>query len=78
MAFGELHIGVDEEKVVVSAYAIKMRSGRAKRIRTGSVTEVVPVAPSGRSRDDRIRFVSQVALVLLVLGAVLNALGIPG
>jgi hypothetical protein len=78
MAFGELHIGVDAEKVVVSAYAIKMRSGRAKRIRTGSVTEVVPVAPSGRSRDDRIRFVSQVALVLLVLGAVLNALGIPG
>ena len=73
----ELHIGVDAEKIVVSSRPIRMRSGRARRARAGSVTEVVPVAPSGRSRRDRTHFVTQLALVLLVLGAVLSALGLP-
>ena len=77
MTASELHIGVDAEKVVVSPYPIKMRSGRAKRNRTGSVTEVLPVAPSGRSRADRIRLSSQLALVLLILSSVLSVLGIP-
>jgi hypothetical protein len=77
MGSGNLHIGVDAEKIVVSPDEIKMRSGRAKRYRTGSVTEVVPVPASGRTRDDRIRFASQLALVLLVLSAVLSVLGIP-
>ena len=72
-----LHIGVDTEKVVVSPYPIRMRTGRAKRIRSGSVTEVVAVPPSGRTRTDRNRLVSQLALALLVLSAVLCALGIP-
>ena len=72
-----LHIGVDTEKVVVSPYPIRMRTGRAKRIRSGSVTEVVAVQPSGRTRADRNRLVSQLALALLVLSAVLCALGIP-
>jgi len=71
-----LHIGIDAEKVVVSPAPLKMRAGRAKRVRWGSITEVVPVPPSGRSRDDRVRFTSQLALVLVVLSAVLSALGI--
>jgi hypothetical protein len=72
-----LHIGVDAEKVVVSPYPIRMRTGRAKRIRSGSVTEVVAVQPSGRNRADRNRLVFQLALALLVLSAVLSAIGIP-
>jgi len=71
-----LHIGIDAEKVVVSPLPLKMRTGRAKRSRDGSVTEVVPVAPSGRSREDRVRLASQLALALVVLSAVLSALGI--
>jgi hypothetical protein len=73
----ELHIGADAEKVVVSPYPLRMRTGRAKRARSGSVTEVVPIAPSGRTREHRTRFASQLGLVLLVLSAVLTALGIP-
>ena len=73
----ELHIGVDGEKIVVSPRPIKMRSGRARRIHSGSVTEVVPVAPSGRGRPERTQLLVQLALVLLILGAVLSALGIP-
>jgi hypothetical protein len=71
-----LHIGIDVEKVVVSPLPLKMRSGRARRVRWGSVTEVVPVPSSGRSRQDRARFALQLALVLVVLSAVLSALGI--
>jgi hypothetical protein len=71
-----LHIGIDCEKVVVSPVPLKMRTGRAKRVRWGSVTEVVPVPASGRSRQDRARFAAQLSLVLIVLSAVLNALGI--
>lgn len=72
----DLHIGVDPEKIVVSPYPIRMRSGRAKRARSGSVTEVVPAPPSGRTREDRTRFAAQLGLALLVLSAVLSALGI--
>ena len=72
----QLFIGVDDEKVVVAPTALKMRSGRARRRRTGSVTEVVPVPPSGRSRPDRARFLSQLGLVLVVLSGLLNAAGI--
>jgi hypothetical protein len=71
-----LHIGIDAEKVVVSPLPLKMRTGRAKRFRWGSVTEVVPVPASGRSRQDRVRFASQLVLVLVVFSAVLGALGI--
>jgi len=71
-----LHIGIDAEKVVVSPLPLKMRVGRARRVRWGSVTEVVPVPSSGRSRPDRVRFASQLSLVLVVLSAVLNALGV--
>src|SRR5690349_10259344 len=52
-----------------------MRSGRAKRVRWGSVTEVVPVPASGRGRAERVRFASQLALALVVLSAVLTAVG---
>jgi hypothetical protein len=72
-----LFIGADDEKIVVSPYPIRMRSGRARRNRQGSVVEVVPVAPSGRSREDRVRFSSQLSLALLVLVAVLASVGIP-
>lgn len=71
-----LHIGIDAEKVVVSPLRLKMRTGRARRVRFGSVTEVVPVASSGRSREERVRFVSQLVLALVVLSAVLSALGV--
>jgi hypothetical protein len=74
---GELHIGVDAEKVVVSAYPIRMREGRATRRRTGSVTEVLPALPSGRSREARIAIVSRVALPLMILSASLYAVGLP-
>jgi hypothetical protein len=73
-----LHIGIDGEKVVVAPSPLKMRTGRARRRRTGSVTEVVPVPPSGRSRPDQIRFVTQLGLVLLLLCGVLNAAGLAG
>lgn len=71
-----LHIGIDAEKVVVSPLPLKMRTGRAKRVRRGSVTEIVPVPSSGRGREERIRFASQLALALVVLSAVLGALGV--
>ena len=73
----ELHIGIDAEKVVVAPVPLRMRTGRAQRRRRGTVTEVVPLPPSGRTRADRIRFAFQVSLVLLVFCAVLAALGIP-
>lgn len=72
-----LHVGMDAEKIVVAPYPLKMRAGRAKRRRWGSITEVVPAAPSGRSRDDRRRAISQLGLALLVLSAVLTGAGIP-
>jgi hypothetical protein len=73
----ELYIGIDAEKIVVGPYPLKMRTGRARRRRLGSITEVVPAPPSGRGREDRVRFASQLALVLLILCAVLSALGMP-
>ena len=73
---GALFVGADVEKTVVSPYPIKMRSGRARRHRVGSVVEVVPVGASGRSREDRVRYSSQLALALLVLTAVLGAVGV--
>ena len=74
---GELHIGIDTEKVVVSAYPLKMRSGRGRRRRTGSVTEVLPVAPSGRSREVRLAFTARCALPSIFGAAMLYAIGLP-
>jgi hypothetical protein len=76
-AYDGLHIGADSEKVVVAPYPLRMRTGRAGRRRTGSVTELVPAPPSGRTRADRIRFAARLALPLLILSAVLDAVGIP-
>jgi len=73
---GRLYIGVDGEKVVIAPRPLRMRTGRGKRRHAGSVTEVVPVPPSGRSRAERFRFLSQLALVLLMLAGVLSAVGI--
>ncbi|WP_203834971.1 hypothetical protein [Winogradskya humida] len=73
----ELYIGADHEKTVVSAYPLKMRTGRARRYRFGSVTEVVPRTPSGRSREQRIKVSSELALVLLVVCAVLTLVDVP-
>jgi hypothetical protein len=72
-----LHIGIDAEKVVVAPRPLTMRTGRAHRRTTGSVTEVTPVPGSGRSRADRVRFAARLALPLLVLGAVPGAFGLP-
>lgn len=71
-----LHVGIDAEKIVVSPLPLKLRNGRARRVRWGSVTEVVPVPSSGRGRQERVRFASQLSLVLVVLSAVLSALGV--
>jgi hypothetical protein len=73
----ELHIGIDAEKVVVAPVPLRMRTGRARRVRLGTVTEVVPVPPSGRTREDRVRFASQLSLVLIMFAAVLAGVGIP-
>ncbi|MCA2219408.1 hypothetical protein [Jidongwangia harbinensis] len=72
-----LHIGADAEKVVVAPYPLTMRTGRARRRRTGSVTELLPVPPSGRTRPQRIRLAAQLTLPLMLLCAVLDAVGVP-
>jgi hypothetical protein len=74
----ELHIGADAEKTVVSAYPLRTRTGRARRHRTGTLTEVLPVAPSGRSREVRVTFLARLSLPLLLVSAVLFAAGVPG
>ena len=71
-----MHIGIDSEKVVVSPYPLRMRTGRAARRRLGSLTEVVPKPPSGRGREVRVRFAFQLALVLLAIDSVLAGLGV--
>lgn len=72
-----MHIGADGDKIVVSPQPLRLRRGRARRYRQGSVTEVVPRAGSGRTRAERLRSSSQLTLVLIVLGAVLSTLGVP-
>jgi hypothetical protein len=74
-ARGSLHVGIDADKVVVGPYPLTMRTGRARRRRWNSITEVVPASPSGRTRDDRIRFLCKLALALLLLSAVLTGAG---
>src|SRR5690242_7859622 len=74
----QLHIGVDAEKIVVSAYALRTRAGRARRTRTGSVTESLPVPPSGRSRETRVTFLARLGLPMFFAAAVLYAIGAPG
>lgn len=74
---GELHVGIDAEKVVVSPYPLRMRAGRATRRRTGSLTEVLPALPSGRSREARTAFTARVALPLVLVTATLYAIGLP-
>ncbi|BEL09253.1 hypothetical protein Q0Z83_074440 [Actinoplanes sichuanensis] len=71
----ELHAGIDFEKVVVSPYPLKVRSGVACRERAGSLNVFVPRAPSGRSREERVTFVARLALPLLFVSAVLAASG---
>ncbi|WP_305789365.1 hypothetical protein [Symbioplanes lichenis] len=72
-----MFIGVDPGKTVVSPTPIRMSSGRALRFRSGSVTEIVPRPPSGRSRPDRIRIASQVAFASVIAGALLSTVGVP-
>ncbi len=72
----ELHVGADGEKVVVSSCPLRVRSGRVRRERAGSVVEFVPRAPDGRDREARVVLVSRVALPLVLAAAVLSAAGI--
>jgi hypothetical protein len=74
---GELHIGVDAEKIVVSPYPLRMRQGRATRRRTGSLTQVLPVPPSGRSRQARVSVTARLTLGLILATAFLYAFGLP-
>ncbi|MEU4240981.1 hypothetical protein [Actinoplanes sp. NPDC026619] len=74
----ELFIGSDADKTVVSAYPLKTRTGRARRRRTGAVTEFLPVTPSGRSREVRVTFLARLSLPLLVVSAFMFAAGLPG
>lgn len=71
-----LHIGTDAEKTIVGPAPLRMRSGRAVRRRWRSITETSPATPSGRTRDERIRACSQIALGLLFLCAVLASAGV--
>jgi hypothetical protein len=72
----ELHAGIDAEKVVVSPYPLKARSGNTRRERTGSLITFVPRPPSGRSREQRLTFAFRLALPLLLTAAVLSAAGL--
>jgi hypothetical protein len=72
-----LHVGIDADKIVVAPYSLRLKTGRAVRRRFGSVTELVPAPPSGRSREDRMRFAVQLTLPLVFLSAVLSVVGIP-
>ncbi|MEU4427420.1 hypothetical protein AB0F81_42920 [Actinoplanes sp. NPDC024001] len=72
----ELHIGSDCEKVVVSPYPVKARSGRLRRTRTGSLIEAVPRPPSGRRREERLTSAARLALPLILFCAVLSAFGL--
>ena len=72
-----LHVGIDHEKTVVAPYRLRMRTGRARRTRWGSLTEVRPATPSGRSGEERFRFACQLGLALVILSAVLTAVAIP-
>nr|WP_296075236.1 hypothetical protein [uncultured Actinoplanes sp.] len=74
---GELHIGIDAEKIIVSPYGVPPRTGRIRRHRHGSLVEALPLAPTGRTREDRITFAARLALPLLFAGAVLFAAGVP-
>jgi hypothetical protein len=72
-----LHIGIDSDKAVVTPYGIKLRTGRARRHRTGSVVEFVPLAPSGRSRESRVTAIARLALPLIFVSAGLFGAGVP-
>jgi hypothetical protein len=73
----DLHVGSDAEKTVVAAYPLKTRTGRARRRRTGSLIESLPVLPSGRSREVRITFLARLSLPVLLLGALAFVAGVP-
>jgi hypothetical protein len=72
----QLHIGIDAEKVVVSPYPLKARSGRLRRTRTGTLAEASPRPSSGRGREERLAFTARVAFPLVFVSAVLCAAGI--
>lgn len=72
----DLFVGADAEKVVVSSYPLRVRSGVVRRERTGSLVEFVCRPPSGRGRDERITHVSRVALALIAATVVLGAAGV--
>ncbi|GIF04429.1 hypothetical protein [Actinoplanes siamensis] len=72
----DLHIGTDAEKVVVSARPVRVRTGRARRRRTGSIVEARPRTPSGRTREARAANAGRLALCLLLVSAVLWATGL--
>lgn len=76
-AYDGLHIGADADTTVVAPYPLSMRTGRGRRRRTGSVTLLVPVPPSGRTRADHVRLAARLTVPLAVLCAVLDAVGIP-
>lgn len=73
----ELHIGMDAEKIVLAPYALRLRTGRATRHRSGSVTEVVPTPPSGVSREDRLATAARLSFALIFVTAVLYGVGVP-
>ncbi|XVV14358.1 hypothetical protein ACQP2X_08445 [Actinoplanes sp. CA-131856] len=73
----ELYVGIDATKIVVSAHPIKARAGRATRHRAGSVTEMMPVAPSGATREERTAFACRLSLPLAFLTALAAAAGAP-
>lgn len=72
----ELHVGADGEKVVVSSRRLRVRSGRVRLERGGSLVESVPVAPTGRGRDERVTSVCRAGLAMMFAAVVLSAAGV--
>ncbi|WP_133872466.1 hypothetical protein [Paractinoplanes brasiliensis] len=68
---------MDDEKTVISPYALRLRTGRAVRHRAGSVIEVVPLTPSGVTREARLAFAARLSLPLIFVSAALYAAGLP-
>ncbi|MEV4349125.1 hypothetical protein AB0J83_32105 [Actinoplanes sp. NPDC049596] len=74
---GELHVGIDAEKIVVSHRPLRLSAGLASRHRSGSVVEMLPVAASGATREERTSFACRLALPLIFLTALVAAAGVP-
>jgi hypothetical protein len=71
----DLHLGADDEKVVVSARPVRVQTGRARSRRTGTLVESLPRPPAVRTREVRLTNTARLALPLLFVSALIAATG---